>query len=112
MVSCVGTGPTAGLGARVRDAEDREYIDYVGSWGPLIAGHSHPRVVAAVQQQAALGTSFGAPTELETELARRIHERSDSLRPSAIAEGPYAMIDVIAVSTGPGGFEMQGTYSC
>ena len=65
----------SGRGARIRDAEGREYIDYVGSWGPLIAGHAHPRIVAAVQEQAARGTSFGMPTELETELARRICER-------------------------------------
>jgi glutamate-1-semialdehyde 2,1-aminomutase len=62
-------------GPRVRDAAGREYIDYVLSWGPMIAGHAHPKVVAAVQRQAALGTSFGAPCEAETELARMICER-------------------------------------
>jgi glutamate-1-semialdehyde 2,1-aminomutase len=65
----------SGRGSKVRDAEGREYVDWVGSWGPLIAGHAHPRVVAALQEQAARGTSFGAPCELETELARRICER-------------------------------------
>ncbi len=65
----------SGQGAIVRDARGREYVDYVGSWGPLIAGHCHPRVVAALQEQAARGTSFGMPTEIETDLARRKCER-------------------------------------
>lgn len=65
----------SGAGARIRDVAGRDYIDYVLSWGPLIAGHAHPKVVAAIQEQAARGTSFGAPCELETELARMICER-------------------------------------
>ncbi len=68
----------SGRGAHVRDVEGREYIDYVGSWGPLICGHAHPRIVAALQEQAGQGSSFGAPTEIETELARRICERVTS----------------------------------
>ena len=73
----VGTHPVfiaQGEGARIYDVDGHSYIDYVGSWGPLILGHAHPRVVAAVQEAAARGTSFGAPTELETELARAIVE--------------------------------------
>jgi glutamate-1-semialdehyde 2,1-aminomutase len=61
-----------GSGARVWDADDNEFIDYLGSWGPLILGHAPPRVVAAIQSAAARGTSYGAPSELEIELARRI----------------------------------------
>jgi glutamate-1-semialdehyde 2,1-aminomutase len=61
-----------GHGARLVDADGRSYIDYVGSWGPAIAGHAHPDVVRAVQQTAARGLSFGAPTELEIELAERL----------------------------------------
>ena len=61
-----------GRGTRVFDTDGKEYIDYLGSWGPLIAGHSHPRVVAAIRDQAGRGTSFGAPSELETDLARRV----------------------------------------
>ena len=61
-----------GAGARVWDADGREYIDLVCSWGPLILGHAHPDVVKAVCEQAALGTSFGAPTPLEVELAEVI----------------------------------------
>ena len=58
-----------GAGPYVWDADGRRYIDYVGSWGPLILGHADPEVVRAVQQAAALGLSFGAPTEGEVELA-------------------------------------------
>ena len=58
-----------GQGSRVWDADGKDYIDYVGSWGPLILGHADPDVVAAVQKAAALGLSFGAPTEAEIELA-------------------------------------------
>ena len=61
-----------GTGARVTDADHNEYIDYVLSWGALALGHAHPAVVEAIAQRAALGTSFGAPTEAETELAERI----------------------------------------
>ena len=59
-------------GAYLYDADDRRYIDYVGSWGPMIAGHAHPAVVRAVQQTAVNGLSFGAPTALETDLAKAI----------------------------------------
>ena len=62
----------SGAGARVIDVDGNEYIDYVGSFGPLILGHAHPEVVAAIQEAAARGTSFGAPTEAEAELAQRI----------------------------------------
>jgi glutamate-1-semialdehyde 2,1-aminomutase len=61
-----------GSGARFEDADGSWYIDYVLSWGPLILGHAPPVVVDAVSRQAALGTSFGAPTELETMLAERV----------------------------------------
>jgi glutamate-1-semialdehyde 2,1-aminomutase len=59
-------------GAYVTDANGNRYIDYVGSWGPMVLGHAHPQVIKAVQERAALGLSFGAPTQLETELARRV----------------------------------------
>ncbi|PJD90645.1 MAG: glutamate-1-semialdehyde-2,1-aminomutase [Legionella sp.] len=61
-----------GQGAYVIDVDDKRYIDYVGSWGPLILGHCHPAVVAAVIEQAQLGMSFGAPTDLEIRLAKKI----------------------------------------
>ena len=62
----------SGSGARVRDADGREYIDLICSWGPLIAGHAHPAVVAAITAQAARGTSYGMPTPGEVELAELI----------------------------------------
>jgi glutamate-1-semialdehyde 2,1-aminomutase len=69
-----GTPPfiVRGQGSRVYDADDNEYIDYVCSWGPLILGHAHPRVIEALQHAAERGTSFGAPTELETTLAKML----------------------------------------
>ena len=60
------------FGSQVVAADGRQFIDYVGSWGPMILGHAHPEVIAAVQRVAADGLSFGAPTELETALARRV----------------------------------------
>ncbi len=61
-----------GAGARVVDADGREYLDFVGSWGPLVLGHAHPAVVAAVTRASRDGMSFGAPCEAEVELAERI----------------------------------------
>jgi len=61
-----------GAGPRVTDADGNEYVDYVLSWGALALGHAYPAVVDAISRQAALGTSFGAPTEAETQLAERI----------------------------------------
>ena len=71
----VGGGPRfidRGVGSRLYDIDGREYIDYVCSWGPLIFGHAHPRVVSALQEACGKGTSFGAPTQAETELAELI----------------------------------------
>jgi glutamate-1-semialdehyde 2,1-aminomutase len=68
-----------GKGSRVFDVDGNEYIDYLCSWGPLILGHAHPKVVAAVQETAARGTSFGLPTELETEMAREVVQRVPSV---------------------------------
>jgi len=63
---------TRGEGAYLWDADGRRYIDYVGSWGPAILGHAHPAVVRAVQETARHGLSFGAPTEIEVEMAETI----------------------------------------
>ncbi len=68
-----------GLGARVWDADDNEYIDYVGSWGPLILGHAAPEVVAAVEEAARKGTSFGASTPSEADLAEIITDAMPTL---------------------------------
>jgi glutamate-1-semialdehyde 2,1-aminomutase len=66
-------------GAYLYDTGGRRYLDYVGSWGPMIAGHAHPAVLLAVQETARHGLSFGAPTEIETRLARRICELMPSV---------------------------------
>ena len=68
-----------GEGAYLVDVDGNRYIDYVLSWGPLILGHAHPRVVAAVQEAAARGTSYGAPSPLELDLARRVVERMPAI---------------------------------
>src|SRR5688572_31724755 len=61
-----------GRGSRLTDEDGRHYIDYVGSWGPLILGHADPQVLAAVNATAARGLSFGAPTALELEMAETL----------------------------------------
>lgn len=68
-----------GVRAKVFDADGNAYLDYVGSWGPLILGHAHPRVVAAIQDAATRGTSYGAPCETEIELGKRITRAMPSL---------------------------------
>ncbi|MBS3732123.1 MAG: glutamate-1-semialdehyde 2,1-aminomutase [Desulfobacterales bacterium] len=68
-----------GQGCRIYDVEGREYIDYVCSWGPLILGHRHPAVIGAVEQAMARGLSFGAPVDLEVELAEMIISAVDSV---------------------------------
>ncbi len=59
-------------GAYLYDADGNEYIDYIGSWGPMIMGHSHPKIVDAIKRQAELGTSYGAPTGIESDVASLI----------------------------------------
>jgi len=68
----------SGSGAEIVDVDGNRYVDYVCSWGPLIAGHAHPHIVAAVTEAAARGTSYGAPTEAEVEIAAAIAERVPS----------------------------------
>lgn len=78
----VGGGPlfvARGAGARIWDADGNEYTDFVGSWGPLLLGHCHPEIVAAIQEALGSGTSFGAPTEREVELAEAIVEAVPSV---------------------------------
>ena len=70
----IGIPPTfvdRAKGAKIWDVDGNEYIDYIGSWGPMIVGHAHPKVVAALKNAIPKGTSFGAPTPLEVELAAR-----------------------------------------
>ena len=78
----VGGGPlfiARAKGSKVTDIDGNEFIDYVGSWGPMILGHAHPQVIEAIQQTAASGTSFGAPTLMETEIARLIKSMVPSI---------------------------------
>lgn len=78
----VGLNPVymeRGEGSRVYDIDGNSYIDYVGSWGPLILGHAHPEVIEAIKRTAEKGTSFGAPTELETLMAELVCERVPSV---------------------------------
>src|SRR5436309_12756972 len=63
-----------GEGSHIFDADGNEYIDYVGSWGPLLLGHRHPEILEALERALAIGTSFGAPTEQEIDLAEAIRE--------------------------------------
>ncbi|MDJ0720328.1 MAG: glutamate-1-semialdehyde 2,1-aminomutase [Desulfobacterales bacterium] len=71
-VGCVPIFIDRADGCRLWDADGKEYIDYVGSWGPMILGHRHPEIIAAVNQVLVRGTSFGAPTDLELELAELV----------------------------------------
>ena len=88
-------------GAHVVAADDRRYLDFVGSWGPMILGHAHPRVIEAVQQVAADGLSFGAPTELETRLARRVVELMPSIElVRFVSSGTEATMSAIRLARG------------
>ena len=86
-------------GARLWDADGNSYIDYVGSWGPMILGHAHPAVVRAVQVQATRGTSFGAPTALESRLAELIQEAMPALeRLRFVNSGTEATMSALRVA--------------
>jgi len=90
-----------GSGARVWDADDTAYIDYVGSWGPLILGHAHPTVVQAVQRAAAQGLSFGAPTAAEVELAETLCRRVPGLEQvRLVSSGTEATMSAIRLARG------------
>src|SRR5258708_4681983 len=90
-----------GRGARVIDEDGREYIDYVGSWGPLILGHAHPGVVAAVAKAAARGLSFGAPTALELEMAEVLTGSLPSLEQvRLVSSGTEAVMSALRLARG------------
>jgi glutamate-1-semialdehyde 2,1-aminomutase len=104
-----------GAGARVVDTAGKTYIDYVGSWGPLIAGHAHPAVLAGVIEQAAKGTSFGAPCEIETDLAERVCERVPACeRVRFVSSGTEATMSAIRLARGATGrdelIKIEGCY--
>ena len=90
-----------GAGATVWDEDDKAYIDYVGSWGPMILGHAHPEVVRAVQETAANGLSFGAPTALELEMAEylcKLLPGMDQVR--LVSSGTEATMSAIRLARG------------
>jgi len=91
----------AGAGARVTDADGASYIDYVGSWGPLILGHAHPEVVAAVRDAALGGLSFGAPTESEVDMAELLCQLLPSLEMvRLVSSGTEATMSAIRLARG------------
>ncbi len=90
-----------GNGCKIYDIDGNEYIDYVASWGPLILGHAHPSIVEAVSHAAARGTSFGAPTTLETELAEIIVDAVPSIeKVRLVNSGTEATMSAIRVARG------------
>ena len=98
-----GTPPfiREGRGARVRDEDGREYIDYVGSWGPLILGHADPEVVEAVSAAARRGLSFGAPTALELEIAELLTNALPSLEQvRLVSSGTEAVMSALRLARG------------
>ncbi len=98
-----GIPPTIarGAGARIWDIEGKEYIDYVGSWGPLILGHAHPAVVQAVQAAAERGLSFGAPTEGEVEMAELLTRTLPSVEQvRLVSSGTEATMSAIRLARG------------
>ena len=90
-----------GKGAQVWDADGRSYIDYVGSWGPLVVGHAHPDVVAAAQRALERGLSFGAPTELEVEMAELLCRLMPTLEQvRLVSSGTEATMSAIRLARG------------
>ncbi len=88
-------------GAKVTDIDGNEYIDYVGSWGPMILGHAHPEVVKAVQDTVALGASFGAPTLLETEMAEQVKKMMPSIeKVRMVNSGTEATMSALRLARG------------
>ena len=102
-------------GSKVWDVDGNEYIDYVGSWGPLIFGHAHPQIVEALKRQVELGTSYGAPTELEIELAELVVSAVPSLEVvRMVNSGTEAVMSAIRLARGVTGrdkiIKFEGCY--
>ena len=112
-----GTPPfiREGRGSRVIDEDGREYIDYVGSWGPLILGHAHPAVVQAVSRAARMGLSFGAPTAIELEMAELLTSSLPSLEQvRLVSSGTEAVMSALRLARGHTGraliVKFEGCY--
>src|SRR5678810_627694 len=102
-------------GATITDVDGNTYIDYVGSWGPMILGHADEEVVAAIQEVAASGTSFGAPTELEVELAQEVIDAVPSIEMvRMLSSGTEATMSAIRLARGVTGrtklVKFEGCY--
>ncbi len=88
-------------GARMFDVDDNEFIDYIGSWGPMLIGHRHPAILAAIEKALTIGTSFGAPTELELELAEEIIDAVPSMEMLRLVNsGTEATMSALRVARG------------
>jgi glutamate-1-semialdehyde 2,1-aminomutase len=88
-------------GAYLYDADGNEYIDYIGSWGPMIMGHSHPNIVNAIKMQAEVGTSYGAPTGLESNVASLIMKCVPSIEKiRMVNSGTEATMSAIRLARG------------
>jgi glutamate-1-semialdehyde 2,1-aminomutase len=103
------------LGATITDVDDKTYIDYVGSWGPMILGHADPEIVEALQDVATRGTSFGAPNELEIQLAEEIIEAVPSIEMvRMVNSGTEATMSAIRLARGVTGrtklVKFEGCY--
>src|SRR5919199_6660601 len=102
-------------GATMTDADGRTYIDYVGSWGPMILGHADPEVIAALTDALARGTSYGAPTELEIEIAEEIIDAVPSIEMvRMVNSGTEATMSAIRLARGATGrttlVKFEGCY--
>jgi len=114
----IGIPPTfidRAKGAKVWDVDGNEYIDYVGSWGPMILGHAHPQIVAALKKVISKGTSFGAPTSLEIELATTVKRAFPSMElMRMVSSGTEAVMSAIRVARGYTGrnkvIKFEGCY--
>jgi glutamate-1-semialdehyde 2,1-aminomutase len=100
----VGTDPVfiaRGAGARVYDADGNEYIDLIGSWGPLILGHCHPEVLEVIREVMASGTTFGAPTEIEVRFAENLRAAVPSMEMvRAVSSGTEATMSALRLARG------------
>ena len=104
-----------GAGCLLYDVDGNEYIDYVLSWGPMIAGHAHPQVTSALQKAIANGTSFGTPTELEVELAKMVNNAFPSMELlRMVSSGTEAAMSAIRLARGYTGrdkiIKFEGCY--
>ena len=102
-------------GAYLYDSAGKKYIDYVGSWGPMIAGHAHPEVIKAVRETAANGLSFGAPTEIETRMANKICALMPAIeKVRMVSSGTEAAMSAIRLARGYTGrdrlIKFEGCY--